>query len=69
MAEYAYKILKKVLEEKSFSNAANALNLSTSAVSQTISKLEDGFGFTLLLRSRTGITLTEEGEKLLPLIE
>ena len=60
--------LLKVLELNSFSQAARAMGYTQSAVSQMIKSLEEELGVTLLLRSRTGVTLTREGEMLLPFI-
>lgn len=68
MSERIYRVLEKVLEERSFTNAANALNLTPSAVSHMIAKLEDRCGFAVLYRNKTGIGLTAEGERLAPVI-
>lgn len=63
-----YIAFLEVLACNSFSDAARALGYTQSAVSQMIKSLEDELGVTLLLRSRTGVTLTYEGELLLPYI-
>lgn len=68
MSERVYRVLEKVLEERSFTNAANALNLTPSAVSHMVAKLEDRCGFPLLFRNKTGIGLTKEGERLVPVL-
>ena len=62
-----YLALLRVLECNSFSDAARVMGYTQSAVSQMIKALEEELGVTLLLRSRTGVTLTREGE-LLPYI-
>lgn len=63
-----YLALLRVLECNSFSDAARVMGYTQSAVSQMIKVLEEELGVTLLLRSRTGVTLTREGELLLPYI-
>lgn len=63
-----YMALLRVLECNSFSDAARVMGYTQSAVSQMIKALEEELGVTLLLRSRTGVTLTREGELLLPYI-
>lgn len=68
MSERMYKVLIKVLEEKSFARAADLLNLTPSAVSHMIANLENRCGFKLLQRGRTEVSLTKDGEELLPFI-
>ena len=63
-----YLALLRVLECNSFSDAARVMGYTQSAVSQMIKALEEELGVTLLLRSRTGVTLTREGELLLPVL-
>ena len=58
-----------VVEEKGFSRAANRLHRTQSAVSQTISKLEDELGETLFERSSRDGMLTDAGELLLKYAE
>lgn len=65
MSLVKYEILNKVAEVKSFTKAADALALTQSAVSHAITNLETEFGFPLLNRNRSGITLTTEGETML----
>lgn len=55
-------------QQKSFAKASTVLNLTPSAVSHLIAKLEDEFGLKLFIRSRSGVALTNEGERLRPLI-
>lgn len=50
----------------SFTKAALELHVSQGAVSQQVKKLEDWLGHALLLRETTGLALTPEGERLLP---
>ncbi len=48
----------------SFTHAADALNLSQSAISRQVSALEDEVGVPLFLRHARGLKLTEQGELL-----
>lgn len=54
---------KTVVELGSFSVAAASLDLSQSAVSHQISRLEQHIGFRLLVRNAQGVTLTDKGER------
>ena len=63
------EVLFKVLENNSFSKAAEQLGYSQSAVSHIISSLEDEFRFPLLVRNRGRIQLTEEAKELLPYMQ
>ncbi len=53
----------------SFSEVAQKLYISQSAISQCISQLEDDLKVRLFIRSRKGVTLTKEGELLFEKIE
>lgn len=64
-----YIALQKIVELGSFSKAAEALGYTQSALSQMIASLEEEMKLQLLHRSRTGATLTMEGEELYPFIE
>lgn len=68
MSLYTYRIFETVVKEGSFINAASVLNLTPSAVSHAIAKLEAECGFSLFTRSRTKVSLTNNGERLLPII-
>lgn len=59
-----YKIFYYVGKYKSFSKAAKALNNSQPNITRTMNKLEFELDCKLFVRSKKGITLTEEGEKL-----
>ena len=52
----------------SFSRAAEELNYTTSGVSQLVSALEEELKVPLLHRSRRGVTLTVDGERMYPVI-
>lgn len=53
-----------VAEERNFRAAADRLDVTRSAVSQGIRRLEDSFGTALLLRTTRSVRLTEAGERL-----
>lgn len=65
---YNWSVFIAVVEQGSFIKAAAVLNVTQSAVSHTISKLEEECGYQLLVRSKTGIKLTANGEILLPYV-
>ena len=65
MSLVKYEILQKVAEVHSFTKAARALGLTQSAVSHAVSNLEKEFGFPLIHRSRTSVTLTADGQTML----
>ena len=52
----------------SLTKAADALGYTPSGVSQLITALEDDLGFKLLQRSNKGVTLTQTGTLMLPMI-
>ncbi|MER9146943.1 LysR family transcriptional regulator, partial [Mesorhizobium sp. M0871] len=54
-----------VVEAGSFTKAAATLNVAQSALSLHVRQLEEGFGTQLLVRGRTGVSLTASGDKLL----
>jgi DNA-binding transcriptional LysR family regulator len=58
------KILREVLAQGSFSEAAGALNYTQSAVSQAIATLEAEAGVPLVERDRRGVRPTSAGERL-----
>lgn len=64
-----YKALLKVTEMGSYTKAAEILGYTQPALSQMIASLEKEIGITLLYRSRYGVQLTPEGERLLPMVQ
>lgn len=58
-------IFLAVVEEGSFSRAAEKLGITTSAVSRRISSLEERLGTRLLLRTTRTLSLTESGQRYL----
>ncbi len=65
MSIHAYRVFEVVSEEKSFAKSAALLNLTPSAVSHTIAKLESEFDIQLFVRNRKGVELTDNGARLL----
>ena len=68
MGNFSYEVFSKVVERGTLAQAAAELNVTPSAVSHSISQLETELGFPLLIRNRTGVTLTEDGAQVLPII-
>lgn len=64
-----YKVFYNVAKSLSFSEAAEALFISQSAVSQSIKTLEKRLNQRLFIRSTKRVALTKEGELLLKHIE
>jgi DNA-binding transcriptional LysR family regulator len=65
MSLVKYEIFSTVVELGSLTKAADTLGLTQSGVSHAIGSLEKEFGFSLLNRSRSGIMLTVNGERVL----
>ena len=61
-------VLLTAIEKGSFAAAAEHLNYTVSGVSRSVAALEQRLGFSLLHRSKQGITPTNECEMLLPTI-
>lgn len=61
------KTFSLVAELKSFSKAAQALNIAQPAVSRQVQALEDEFKTQLLFRTTRGVELTEQGKILVSL--
>ena len=59
----------KILETGSFTRAAEAMGYTQAAISQMIRSLEKEYGIKLLVRTRTGVKLTSDGERLYPFIK
>ncbi len=60
-----YKIFYYVAKYKSFSKAADVLSNNQPNITRIIKLLENELGCTLFARSKKGVSLTSEGEKLL----
>jgi DNA-binding transcriptional LysR family regulator len=65
MSLFSYQVFDTVAKHKSLVRAAEVLNLTPSAVSHSLTKLEKEFGFPLMVRDRNGCILTTNGEHLL----
>jgi DNA-binding transcriptional LysR family regulator len=63
-----YEAFAKVVETGSLTRAAEELGYTQSGVSHMISAMEEEFGFILLRRSRAGVSLTEDGLRVMPAI-
>jgi len=68
MSLMKYRTLMAVVELGSLTKAGKSLGCTQSAVSHSIDSLESELGFALIKRSRAGIKLTPEGEKLIPAV-
>lgn len=64
MYNHSLDVLIKTAETGSFTKAASALGISSTAVMKTINELERRYGFTLMERTPRGIHLTAAGESL-----
>lgn len=60
-----YLIFIKAAEYKNFNMTAKKMNLTPSAISHAISKLEDELGLTLFIRNKKGVILTKQGKEIL----
>ena len=60
-----YRAFVAAAEEGSIAHAAEKLGYSVSSTSRMISDLETGCGLSLFSRSKAGVSLTSEGERLL----
>ncbi len=69
MSLYSWNVVAMVAEHHSISQAANILNLSPSAVSHMVKKVEEGVGYPLFIRERNHFELTSNGKTLLPYIQ
>lgn len=63
------RILLTTLEKGSMSKAAETLGYTPSGILRAIKSLEDDIGLPLLLRTPRGVTVTKEGEKILPALK
>ena len=61
-----YEAFVKTVELGSLTKAAQALGSTQSRISHILNDLESEYGFSLLHRSRSGLSLTEAGSLILP---
>ncbi|HEY4058513.1 MAG TPA: LysR family transcriptional regulator [Kofleriaceae bacterium] len=59
-------IFLSVARCQSVNGAARELNLPASQVSKAVARLEEQLGLTLMVRSTRGITISDEGNRILP---
>lgn len=64
-----YEIFLKVVELGNITRASEALNYTQSGISHAIAALEKETGFSLFVRSSNGVTLTENGKRVLEPIQ
>jgi len=69
MTASKYAIFAKAIELGSFTGAAKALGCTQSGVSHAINSFEEELGLKLILRSRAGLKLTADGERILPAVK
>lgn len=65
MSIQKYEAIVKAFELNSLTRAGAELGISQSAVSHMINSVEEDFGFKILRRSRGGVKLTPEGERII----
>ena len=68
-SQIRYEIFLKVAELGNITLAADALSYTQSGVSHAIAAMEREAGCTLFHRSKFGVTLTDSGKALLPLVQ
>lgn len=66
MEIHQMRYLRTIVEQGSFSKAAEVLHMTQPALSKSIAKLEEEIGAPLLERGKGGIRLTSAGQVLLP---
>lgn len=69
MTLLSYEIFQTILEQGSFAKAAQILHLTPSAVSHSISSMEEEIGFPLFIRGKNGVKLSSGGEAVSPYIQ
>lgn len=69
MANFSYEVFATVVAKRTFFAAAKVLNVTPSAVSHSINQLEKTLGFPVFIRHRTGVQLTDEGQRILPIVQ
>lgn len=63
-----YAAFAAAADTKSMSGAAKKLGYTPSGIVRLVNALEADLGFTVLVRTTSGVSLTPEGEKLLPVV-
>lgn len=65
MSLLKYEVFQTIVDLGSLAQAAETLGLTQSAISHALSSLEDELGCVLMIRNRTGVRLTANGERVL----
>ena len=68
MTLLSYEIFQTVIEQGSFAKAAGILHLTPSAISHSVSAMEEEVGCALFVRGKNGVKLTGAGQQLYPYI-
>lgn len=68
MDTFSYRVFLTIVKYNSFQKAAELHNVTPPAISHVVKQLEQEFGFSLFIRSRRGVTLTNSGENILPIV-
>ena len=68
MTLLTYQVFKTIAEGVNPKISAALWKLPTSAISHAISSMENELGFSVLTRSKAGVSLTNYGEQLLPYV-
>lgn len=63
-----YELFADVVETGNFTTSAERLGYTQSGVSHIIKGLEEEIGFSLFVRTRRGVELTDNGNKIVPLV-
>ena len=63
-----YEVLLKVVDRGNINNVSYDLGYTHSGISKMLNSMETELGFQIVKRNNKGITLTPEGEKLMPII-
>ena len=69
MERTKYDIFGQIVENGSLTKTAQKVGYTQSAVSHLVASLEEELGLSLLVRSRSGVSLTPEGEAIFPYIQ
>ncbi|MBQ1280790.1 MAG: LysR family transcriptional regulator [Oscillospiraceae bacterium] len=68
MSTEKYRVFLKTVDSGSFSAVAQELGYTPSGIVHMMNSLEEQFGFPLLIRSHKGVRLTENGQRVLPIV-
>jgi len=63
-----YEAFLSVIQRGSYSKACEDLGYTLSGISKMMKSMEDEIGVPLIIRNNKGVTLTTEGERILPMV-